>query len=169
MSKLVWVLLALSVTALAGCEGQPTQKPAFYNNLARSGAVLDREDARSTISLYRTNNDLSALALDERLNEVAQAYAHDLAAAAAKGRPIKPDGKLKERLTKAGLAGSKARENVSAGYHRFAEAFSGWRESKQHRATMLLTPANRMGIAAVYLPQTKYKVYWVLIVANSDQ
>ena len=50
----------------------------------------------------------------------------------------------------------------------FAEAFSGWRDSSPHRANMLLAGATRMGIAAVYTPASKYKVYWSLIVAEPD-
>ena len=34
---------------------------------------------------------------------------------------------------------------------------------------MLLAGATRMGIAAVYAPRSKYKVYWSLILAEPDQ
>ena len=33
---------------------------------------------------------------------------------------------------------------------------------------MLLAGATRMGIAAVYTPASKYKVYWALILAEPD-
>ena len=33
---------------------------------------------------------------------------------------------------------------------------------------MLLKGATRMGIAAVYAPDSKYKVFWTLIVAAPD-
>jgi uncharacterized protein YkwD len=56
-------------------------------------------------------------------------------------------------------------ENVSAGYHTLAEAFSGWRDSPPHRANMLKDGVTRIGIAAVYTPNSKYKVYWALILA----
>ena len=59
-------------------------------------------------------------------------------------------------------------ENISAGYHSLAEAFSGWRDSPPHRANMLLKGADRMGIAAVYAPGSKYKVFWALIIAAAD-
>ena len=49
-----------------------------------------------------------------------------------------------------------------------AEAFSGWRDSPPHRANMLLKGATRMGIAAVYTPRSKYKVYWSLVIAEPD-
>jgi uncharacterized protein YkwD len=33
---------------------------------------------------------------------------------------------------------------------------------------MLLKGATRMGIAAVYTPKSKYKVYWALVLAEPD-
>jgi uncharacterized protein YkwD len=49
-----------------------------------------------------------------------------------------------------------------------AEAFSGWRDSPPHRANMLKPGVTRMGIAAVYAPNSKYKVFWTLIMASPD-
>ena len=60
-------------------------------------------------------------------------------------------------------------ENIGAGYHTLAEAFSGWRDSPPHRSNMLNSGVNQMGIAAVYSPRSKYKVYWALIMAAPDQ
>jgi hypothetical protein len=34
---------------------------------------------------------------------------------------------------------------------------------------MLLAGATRMGIAAVYAPNSKYKVFWTLILAAPDE
>jgi hypothetical protein len=33
---------------------------------------------------------------------------------------------------------------------------------------MLLEGATRIGIAAVYTPSSKYKVYWALVIAEPD-
>ena len=60
-------------------------------------------------------------------------------------------------------------ENVAAGYHTLAEAFSGWRDSPGHRANMLTPEATRIGIAAVYAPGSKYKVFWALILASPNE
>ena len=54
------------------------------------------------------------------------------------------------RLKASGYDAKTAAENISAGYHTLAEAFSGWRDLPPHRANMLLKGATRMGIAAVY-------------------
>jgi len=59
-----------------------------------------------------------------------------------------------------------AAENIGAGYHTLAEAFSGWRDSPPHRRNMLLQGATRIGIAAAYAPNSKYRVFWALILAE---
>jgi uncharacterized protein YkwD len=70
-----------------------------------------------------------------------------------------------QRMKASGYAYKAGAENIGAGYHTLAEAFSGWRDSPPHRANMLLKGVTSMGIAAVYDPNTKYKVFWALIVA----
>ena len=116
------------------------------------------------ISVYRRNNGLATLALDATLQSAAQAQADAMAAAGSNGRD-RDDG-FKARLAAIGAGGSGTVENVSAGYHTLAEAFSGWRESQRHNANMLAPGVSRMGIATAYAPGTKYKVYWALVLAR---
>src|SRR5436190_21220139 len=77
-------------------------------------------------------------------------------------------GPLAGRLGSSGYPATVAVENVSAGYHTLAEAFSGWRDSPPHRANMLKGDVTKLGIAASYAPSTKYKVFWTLILASTD-
>ena len=60
------------------------------------------------------------------------------------------------------------RDSIGAGYHTLAEAFSGWRDSPPHRANMLHSGVTKMGIAAVYSANSKYKVFWALVLAAPD-
>jgi len=46
------------------------------------------------------------------------------------------------------------------------EAFAGWRQSKPHNANMLNRRVTRMGVSSVYAPGSKYKVHWVLVMAD---
>jgi uncharacterized protein YkwD len=71
-------------------------------------------------------------------------------------------------MKSSGFDAKVAVEDISAGYHTLAEAFSGWRDSAPHRANMLNQNVTRMGIAAVYAPNSKYKVFWSLIMAAPD-
>jgi uncharacterized protein YkwD len=162
--------LIAALVALAGCAGTdnyvPKQEPSFYRNLAQPGAQLDEAAAASMISGYRANNDLPAVTLDPELTRLAAAQASVMA---KRDKLDHNAGKpFVTRLKASGYDAKGAAENISAGYHTLAEAFSGWRDSPPHRANMLLKGATRMGIAAVYTPSSKYKVYWALIVAEPE-
>jgi uncharacterized protein YkwD len=162
--------LACALLALAGCAADsyvPKAEPSFYRNLAQSGAVLDADAAASMISGYRANNDLPPVTLDPALMQLAQAQA---AVMAKRDRLDHNAGKpFTVRLKTSGYDARIAAENIGAGYHTLAEAFSGWRDSAPHRANMLLKGATRIGIAAVFTPTSKYKVYWALILAEPDE
>ncbi|MEP7030183.1 MAG: CAP domain-containing protein, partial [Pseudolabrys sp.] len=158
--------LALGGLLVAGCTGgevAPKSEPSFYLSMAQPGAQLDEAAAASMISGYRANNGLPAVTLDPELTRLAQAQA---ALMAKRDKLDHNTGKsFVGRLKASGYSAKTAAENISAGYHTLAEAFSGWRDSKPHNANMLLKGATRMGIAAVYTPSSKYKVYWALILA----
>jgi len=158
----------LALAALTGCavEYVPKEEPSFYRNLAQPGAQLDAAAAASMISGYRTNNGLAAVTLDPELTRLAEAQA---AIMAKRDRLDHNAGKpFVVRLKASGYDAKLAAENIGAGYHTLAEAFSGWRDSPPHRANMLLKGATRMGIAAIYTPMSQYKVYWALILAAPD-
>ena len=163
------LLAVLAIAMLGACADThlPKAEPTFYRNLAQPGAELDSSAAASMISGYRANNGLPAVVIDPELMKLAQAQAEIMAKRDkldhGAGKPFV------QRLKASGYDAKTAAENISAGYHTLAEAFSGWRDLSPHRANMLLAGASRMGIAAVYTPASKYKVYWSLILAEPDE
>jgi uncharacterized protein YkwD len=160
------VILVLALAGLAACTSSdlPTGQPSFYRNLAEPGAELDAGAAASMLSGYRANNGLPAVTLDPELMRLADQQARAMVARDKLSHEA--GGPFTTRLRKAGYRSKAAAENVSAGYYTLAEAFSGWRDSGPHNANMLLKGATRMGIAAVYSPGSKYKVFWTLILAE---
>jgi uncharacterized protein YkwD len=165
-----YLLLLLALGALTACAGAdnyvPKDVPSMYRSMAAPGAQLDAGAAASMISGYRANNSLDPVMLDPALMKMAQEQA---AAMAKRDRLDHSAGKpFVARLKASGFDAKIAVENVGAGYHTLAEAFSGWRDSPSHRNNMLLKGATRMGIAAVYAPTSKYKVFWSLILAAPD-
>ena len=153
---------------LAGCmsDSQPDQ-PAMYLSMANGGATLDPQAAASMISLYRQNNGLAAVAVDPDLMKLAEAQSQAMASRNKLDHDV--TAPLAKRLNASGYPATLAVENVSAGYHTLAEAFSGWRDSPPHRANMLKNGVTKMGIAASYAPNTKYKVFWTLIMASTER
>jgi hypothetical protein len=125
-------VLVLMPLWLAGCADNyvPKSEPSFYRNLAQPGAQLDAAAAASMISGYRANNGLPAVELDSDLMRLAQAQAEVMAKRDkldhGAGKPFV------QRLKASGYDAKRAAENISAGYHTLAEAFSGWRDSNPH-------------------------------------
>ena len=168
LSMALRLLMLLTAAMLSACAAEyvPKGEPSFYRNLAQPGAELDADAAASMISGYRGNNGLEPVTLDPELMRLAQEQARAMAARNKLDHDTK--GPFTARLKKSGYDAKAAAENISAGYHTLAEAFSGWRDSPPHRANMLLKGATRIGIAAVYAPNTKYRVFWAMIIAQPD-
>jgi uncharacterized protein YkwD len=150
---------------LSGCAAETTvpERPAMYVNMAEPGAHIDAQATASMISLYRQNNGLGAVVIDPDLMKVAETQSQAMAAKNKMDHDVRAP--LPKRLSEAGYPATLAVENISAGYHTVAEAFSGWRDSPPHRENMLKSGVTKMGIAATYAPNSKYKVFWTLILA----
>jgi uncharacterized protein YkwD len=158
----------IGLLALGGCAGDVStiEQPSMYISMANAGAKLDPQAAASMISLYRQNNGLGGVAVDPQLMKLAESQSQAMASRNTLDHDVKAP--LARRLNASGYPATLAVENVSAGYHTLAEAFSGWRDSPPHRANMLKNGVTKLGIAASYAPNTKYKVFWTLILASSE-
>ena len=159
----------LGLLALGGCaaEAPLKQEPAFYLSMAQGGAKVDPVMAASMISGYRQNNGLGAVVVDPELVRLAESQSMAMASRNKLDHDV--TGPLAKRLNGSGYPATLAVENVSAGYHTLAEAFSGWRDSPPHMANMLKNGVTKLGIAASYAPNTKYKVFWTLIMASTER
>jgi uncharacterized protein YkwD len=157
----------LATLLLAGCAAEaPVGTPAMYVDMAEPGARLDPVAAASMISQYRQNNGLGGVDIDPALIKLAEQQSQAMASQNKLDHDVKAP--LPKRLNASGYPATLAVENVSAGYHTLAEAFSGWRDSPPHKANMLKNGVTRLGIAASYAPNTKYKVFWTLILASTE-
>ena len=157
--------LAVCAVALCGCAASaPPAEPSFYQDLAQADVALDAATAASMISGYRRNNGLPPVTVDPELMRMASDQANAMAAHDKMEHDVGQP--FRDRIRNSDFRSSVAVENISAGYHTLAEAFSGWRDSPPHRANMLNVSVTRMGIAAVYAPKSKYKVFWALILAG---
>jgi len=157
----------IGLLVLGGCASDaPIEQPTMYLSMADAGAKLDAQAAATMISLYRKNNGVGAVVVDPELMRVAETQSQAMASRNKLDHDVKAP--LPKRLQAAGYKSTVAVENVSAGYHTLAEAFSGWRDSPPHRANMLQSDVTKLGIAASYAPNTKYKVFWTLILASTE-
>jgi hypothetical protein len=165
--RMAFAILGLLVLGGCAAEAPLKEEPAFYLSMAHGGAKVDPAVAASMISGYRQNNGLGAVVVDPELVKLAEAQSMAMAARNKLDHDV--TAPLARRLNASGYPATLAVENVSAGYHTLAEAFSGWRDSPPHRANMLKNGVTKLGIAASYAPNTKYKVFWTLIMASTEQ
>ena len=160
---------ALALLGFSGCAADapppPSGQPSFYRNLAEGGQ-LDPVAAQSMISGYRANNGLGAVVIDPKLMKLAEDQSRAMVTRDKLDHNV--GRAFQQRIGGSGFDAKVAVENISAGYHTLAEAFSGWRDSPPHRANMLNKGVTRMGIAAIYSSRSKYKVFWMLILAAPD-
>lgn len=161
------MIAAALVSACAGDRDPPASgEPSFYRSMATADAQVDAAAAASMISGYRRNNGLGTVTLDPVLMRLALEQAR---AMATRDRLDHDVGRgFSQRIAGSGYDARAAYENIGAGYHTLAEAFSGWRGSPGHRANMLRPEVTQIGIAAAYQPRSKYKVFWALILAAPD-
>jgi uncharacterized protein YkwD len=160
------VAAGLGAAFLGGCAADrppPAGEPTMYVSMAAPDAELDAAAAASMLSGYRANNGLTAVTVDPALMQLADQQARAMASHDKLDHNVIRD--FSERLDVAGYKSKVAAENIGAGYHTLAEAFSGWRDSPPHRRNMLLDGVSRIGIAAAYAPKSKYRVFWALILA----
>src|SRR5258705_13454780 len=120
------VVAIIGLLALGGCAGDVAtiDQPSMYISMANGGARLDPQAAASMISLYRQNNGLGAVAIDPELMKLAESQSQAMASQNKLDHDVKAP--LARRLNASGYPAILAVENVSAGYHPLAEAFSGW-------------------------------------------
>lgn len=161
------LILALFLAACGTTDTNLEGQPAFYTNLAKTGKPVDAAAAASLLSDYRTARGLPALSVDPDLNRMAQEQANAMARADNLSHEV-GGRNFMSRMKASGYQAKAAVENVGAGYHTLAEAFSGWRDSPSHNKNMLAPGMTRMGIATANNPNSKYRVYWALVLAQPD-
>jgi uncharacterized protein YkwD len=157
-------LLPLLAACTTPTPSVPPQRQAIYASVAEPGAEVEAGALRDLINGYRRNNGLPRLELDPTLMAEAKRQSQAMAAAGDVGRGARTD--LRQRLAAAGLTVREVRESPSAGYFTVSDAFSGWRGSPVHDATLKFAPGRRMGVAATHRAGSRHNIYWALIVSE---
>jgi len=169
-TKLVRAIAVLLLgPAFVACASEPRAAADSWRFFSRAQAagLLDPHAAQRMVSAFRRAHGLSAVTLDAKLMRLAWEQTR---AMAARGRLEHDAGApFAERIRQSDFDASVAVENLAAGYRTLAEAFAGWRDSPQHRANLLEPAVTRMGIAAIYAPESRHRVYWALILAAPDK
>jgi uncharacterized protein YkwD len=117
------------------------------------------------INDFRAKKNLTPLSIDPQVTAAAEALAKDMAMHDRMSH-IGPDGQdVGKRLLAAGYPFRIAAENVAVGQASAGEAIEGWIKSAPNSRNIMLAGAKHAGIAYEYKTETKYKTFWVLVVA----
>ena len=130
--------------------------------LAGVGSGVANDDYASLISAYRRGHGLPPVQTDARLESIALEQARAMASSNTVNHTAA--GSFSSRV--AVLRRSKAAENVAAGYTTFSETLKQWDTSPGHRANLLMVGAKRIGIASAPNPQSRYRMFWVMVITD---
>jgi uncharacterized protein YkwD len=122
------------------------------------------EDITAMISQYRREHGLPAVKTDPKLTAVAERQAQAMAKTGVMDHSV--DGSFASRIAGASVAPSA--ENIAAGSKTWAETLQMWKESPGHNKNLLLSGADVVGVAVARNENTRYKVYWAMVIGRKD-
>src|SRR5262249_16388404 len=130
--------------------------------LAVTATLAHADDMAEMISRYRREHGLSAVKTDPQLTAVAERQAKAMAASGVMDHS--GAGPIPSRVSTART--SQAAENIAAGTKTWAETFRMWQNSPGHNANLLQARADSVGVAVARNEQTRYKIFWAMVIAE---
>jgi hypothetical protein len=121
--------------------------------------------AQAAISRYRAEHGLPPVTPDAKLMRLAAEQANAMARAGL----LDHDVARPFQARVASYGPEVAVENVAAGTRTFPATLDIWEHSPGHDANLRNKGVTRFGIASAEAPDSKYKVFWALIMAGEKQ
>ena len=118
--------------------------------------------AQAAISGYRAEHGLPPVTPDAKLMRLAAEQANAMARAGVLDHDVARPFQV--RIVSYGP--EVAVENIAAGTKTFASTLDIWQHSAGHDANLRKAGVTRFGIASAEAPDSKYKVFWALIMAG---
>jgi Cysteine-rich secretory protein family len=122
------------------------------------------EDITAMISQYRREHGLSAVKADAKLTAVAVRQAQAMASSGIMDHDVA--GSFASRVAGANM--TPVAENIAAGTKTWADTLRIWKESAGHNANLLLRDADSIGVAFARNEDTRYKVYWAMVIGRKE-
>jgi hypothetical protein len=121
--------------------------------------------AQAAISRYRAEHGLPPVTPDAKLMRLAAEQANAMARAGVLDHEV--GHPFQARVASYGP--EVAVENIAAGTRTFPATLEIWEHSPGHDANLRRAGVTRFGIASAEAPDSKYKVFWALIMAGEKQ
>jgi hypothetical protein len=121
---------------------------------------------------YRSDNGLSPLSIDLDLQEAAQQHSQNMANQDFFSHTGLDGSSSAQRALNAGYESSFVGENIGAGYQTPQAVVDGWINSPGHRANILNTNYNEIGVGYYFLANdtgnVNYNSYWTQVFGKGD-
>jgi Cysteine-rich secretory protein family len=122
------------------------------------------EDITAMISQYRREHGLPAVKTDAKLTAVAARQAQAMASSGIMDHDVA--GSFASRIAGANM--TPAAENIAAGTKTWTDTLRIWKESAGHNKNLLLADADSLGVAVARNENTRYKVYWAMVIGRKE-
>jgi len=132
--------------------------------MAITATLAHAEDMAEMISRYRRAHGLSTVKTDPQLTAIAERQAKAMAASGIMDHSVA--GSFASRVS--GAHTGMAAENIAAGTKTWAETFRMWQNSSGHNANLLQAKADSVGVAVARNDQTRYKIFWAMVIAEKS-
>src|SRR5262249_39634381 len=130
--------------------------------LAITATLARADDMAEMISRYRHEHGLSAVKTDPQLTAIAERQAKAMAASGIMDHSVA--GAVSTPVS--GVDTNRAAENIAAGTKPGAETLRMWQNSPGHNANLLQAHADSVGVAVARNEQTRYKIFWAMVIAE---
>jgi hypothetical protein len=122
------------------------------------------DDITAMISQYRREHGLPAVRTDPKLTAVAERQAQAMASSGIMDHGVA--GSFAARIAVANVVSGA--ENIAAGTKTWADTLRIWKESPGHNRNLLTPGADIVGVAVARNENTRYKVYWAMVIGRRD-
>src|SRR5215468_3915681 len=154
-----YVLLRETGVSLSGNRAKAVSLAVV---MAMTGTLAHADDMADTISRYRREHGLSVVKTDPQLTAIAERQAKAMAASGVMDHSVA--GSFSSRISS--VNANRAAENIAAGTKTWAETFRIWQNSPGHNANLLQPRADSVGVAVARNEQTRYKIFWAMVIAE---
>jgi uncharacterized protein YkwD len=137
---------------------------AVASVMSVSAVSARAEDITAMISQYRREHGLPAVKTDPKLTAVAQRQAQAMASSGIMDHDVA--GSFATRISGANVVAGA--ENIAAGTRTWADTLRMWKESPGHNKNLLTPGADIVGVAVARNENTRYKVYWAMVIGRRD-
>jgi hypothetical protein len=134
----------------------------FLLGLLLAASAARADDITAMISQYRREHGLPAVKTDPKLTAVAERQAKAMAASGIMDHDVA--GSFATRIAAANT--DSAAENIAAGTKTWSDTLRLWKTSPGHNANLLYPGADLLGVAVAYNENTRYKVYWAMVIGH---